>query len=292
MKKEFQISSPCEESWSQMQNVSGGKFCDLCTKKVFDLTNKTDEEIQNLLDSENNSICGKIQASRLHTPREESKTNYNLFQFPFRKVASGIFLATMFASSINAQKKTSDTLRKNEIMGFIVYARRDSDDEKKDYYRPQIKDLQVKYSGNNDLLSNYNEVSILTFSKKYKADYRNIIKIDEDYLGFKNIFVFENQSNLYSDINKNQYYTFINKNKFKEGKIVDFNLDNIKKISFEPQNKELIYFLNGEVISKEEFEQKRKDKKIESYFLSEIYAKEILGDNYDIENGIILSYTK
>lgn len=294
MKKEFQIIEPCNVGRENMKEIPGGSFCDFCSKKVHDLTNKNDDEIKLILSS-NDSICGRIQVSRLYFSEERPKTNYNFFQFPFRKVASRIFIAALFSNSLNAQQKIEDTLRNNETFdGVILYAPRSDDDEDRNYYTPpQNINLEIKFSGNKDLLNPNWELYILRLEKRFKAGYGSSIRIPEDYLGFKNIFVFENASNKENDINQNQYYTFISKNKFTDnGKTVDFNLDKIKKIEFKRKNIDILYFLDGAEISKEDFEQKRKEKKIESYFLSEIYARELLGDDYDIEDGIILSYSE
>lgn len=292
MKKEFQIKEPCNVGRENMKEIPGGSFCDFCSKKVHNLNNKSDEEIQTLLDS-NESICGRIQPSRLYFQEEKSKTNYNFFHFPFRKVASGIFLATILTSNLNAQAQKNDTIDEVLIEGLIVYAPRNDDEDRNYYSPPQNINLEIKFSGNKDLLYPNWELYILRLEKRFKAGYGSTIRIPEDYLGFKNIFVFENASNKANEINENQYYTFISKNKFVDnGKTVDFNLDKIKKIEFKPKNSNIIYFLDGVEIPKEDFEQKRKDKKIESYFLSEIYARELLGDYYDIEDGIIISYSE
>lgn len=290
MKKEFQIKEPCNVGPENMKEIAGGSFCDLCSKKVHDLSNKSDEEIKILLDS-NESICGRIQPSRLNF--REEKTNYNFFHFPFRKVASGIFLATILTSNLNAQAQKNDTIDEVLIEGLIVYAPRNDDEDQNYYTPPKNINLEIKFSGNKDLLNPSWELYILRLEKRFRAGYGSSIRIPEDYLGFKNIFVFENASNKANEINENQYYTFISKNKFTDnGKTVDFNLDKIKKIEFRAKNIDILYFLDGVEISKEDFERKRKDKKIESYFLSEIYARELLGDDYDIKDGIIVSYSE
>ena len=56
----FKIDKPCSENWENMQDIPEGKFCDLCQKKVLDLTQKTNDEIFQLLDVSNGTICGKI----------------------------------------------------------------------------------------------------------------------------------------------------------------------------------------------------------------------------------------
>ena len=78
MKKEFQIKEPCNVGRENMKEISGGSFCDLCSKKVHDLSHKSDEEIKILLDT-NESICGRIQVSRLYQQEEIAKTTSSTF---------------------------------------------------------------------------------------------------------------------------------------------------------------------------------------------------------------------
>lgn len=295
MKKEFQIKEPCTVGRENMQEVDGGSFCHLCSKKVHDLTSKTDKEIISLLQSDN-SVCGRIQPSRLFSHEKKPKTNYNFFEFPFRKLVSGIFLAAMFSNNIYAQHTKRDTLVNNDVLdGLIVYAPRyDADYDNTHNYKPQNIILEIKFSGNKNLLMQYNDVSILTLEKRHTTSYGNRIRIREDYLGIKNIFVFENASNINNQINKNQYYTFISKSRFKDnGKTVDFNLEKLKKIEYNPRNKDFLYFLDGEEISKVEYEKSNNKQRLYSYFLTELYARELLRDFYtNYEDGIILSYTE
>lgn len=61
----IKIENPCKESWGNMHEISGGRFCDLCSKKVWDLTEKSDEEIEKIL-GENPKICGRINRSKLN----------------------------------------------------------------------------------------------------------------------------------------------------------------------------------------------------------------------------------
>ena len=89
--------------------------------------------------------------------------------------------------------------------------------------------------------------------------------------------------------NEDQFYTFIKKQN-KEKPSVEINVESAKKVEFKPKNKTL-YFIDGELISKEEHESRKKNQNFQSYFLSEIFAREILGNEYDREEGVILSYS-
>ncbi|WP_223606687.1 hypothetical protein [Chryseobacterium sp. OSA05B] len=290
MKKEFQISNPCSENWDKMQQAPGGKFCDLCSKKVYDLTGKTDEEIQLLLSS-NPSVCGKIQKSRLYIDEEKTKINYQLFQLPFRKIASGIFIAAMFTSSLNGQSKTRDTLRTLEI-GMIFYAApsdsQDAPDKDREFYRPKTKTVKFNISGNKEIARKYKKTSILTLSKKYStySYFSGEIGISEEDISFKNIYVFEDESN------KSKLFLSANSRRSKEDNSLDLNIDKAKKIDFNPDKRNTLYFLDGEEISYEDYDKNKNDSDIESYFLSEDYAEELLGKTYNLQYGVVLSYRR
>lgn len=284
MKKEFQIKEPCNVGRENMKEISGGSFCDLCSKKVHDLSYKSDEEIRMLLDT-NESICGRIQISRLYHQEETSKTNYIFFNFPFRKFASGIFLAAMFTSSINAQNARDTTRRPQEIEGLILYAPKRTDLDENGYYKSKTKEIKITFKGNfEDKDYHSSQLNILTLAKKYELNPSSqTVNFPEDEIGFKNLVILEK--------NENQFYTFISKKQINEKAGVEINVEAAKKVEFKPKNKTL-YFIDGELISKEEYESRKKNNNIKSYFLSEIFAREILGNEYECEEGVILSYTK
>ncbi|MEJ5104841.1 hypothetical protein [Chryseobacterium sp. MYb328] len=287
MKKEFQIKEPCPVAREDMRKVSGGSFCDLCSKKVYDLADKTDEEIKTLLKS-NSSVCGRIQSDRLFIPKEKPETQYNFFQFPFRKIAGGIFLSILFTSNLNAQKMKIDTLEAVEIQGMVWIAPKSEDD---DYDIPQPvinRTLEIKISGDPGNLIQYQSITLLTPFKRFSSG--NYIHVPADLIKMSNVFVLEGVDPKNGELNANKYFLFVNKRHIKDNNIL--NLDQAKRVPFNPKNKEFIYFLDGEEITKREFEHYQKENKIESYFLPEIYAEELFGDDYYLENGAVVSYRK
>lgn len=66
MKKSITISipEPCHEDWGKMTPTEKGRFCDVCTKEVFDFSKSSDEELIKKLESGTN-LCGKFQKSQL-----------------------------------------------------------------------------------------------------------------------------------------------------------------------------------------------------------------------------------
>ncbi|WP_160135864.1 hypothetical protein [Chryseobacterium sp. c4a] len=294
MKKEFQIKKPCPVAREDMREVSGGSFCSLCSKKVYDLTDQTDEEIKTLLQS-GSSICGRIQPHRLLIPEETTAIKYNFFHFPFRKIAGGIFLSLLFTSNLNAQKQKLDTLLEaREIQGMVMIAHRPDNDDY-DYPEPVAnKNLEIKPSGDPKNLIQYQSITILTPLKRFRSSHasKNYITIPADHVKRSNIFVFEGTDSKNGTPNDNKYFLFVNKRQIKDDETVNINLDLVKSYPPNSKNKDFIYFLDGVEITKKEFEQYQKENKIDSYFLPEIYAEELLGDDYYFENGAIVSYRK
>lgn len=293
MKKEFQIKEPCSVSRENMQEIPGGSLCERCSKKVYDLADKTDDEIKTLLQS-NSSVCGRIQPHRLYIPEEKTETQYRFFHFPFRKIAGGIFLSILFTSNLNAQKKKIDTLVTREIQGMVMIALKP---ESEDYVYPEpavIRKLEIKPSGDAGNLIQYQFITILTPSKRFTSAYafKNHINIPADDLRLSNIFVFERTDPQNGELNANKYFFFVNKRHIKDDNTLSLNLDQAKKLPFIPKNNDFIYFLDGEEITKKEFEQYQKENKIHFYFLPEIYAEELFGSDYYFENGAIVCYRK
>ncbi len=294
MKKEFQIKEPCSVARKDMQDISGGSFCGLCSKKVYDLSDKTDDEIKALLQS-NSSVCGRLPSHRLFIPEETTEIKYSFFQLPFRKIAGGIFLSLLFTSNLNAQKQKLDTLLEaREIQSMVVMAHR-SGDEDYDYPEPVVtRNLKVKPSGDPGNLIQYQSITILTPFKRYRSSqaFKNSINIPAADVRMSNIFVLEGTYTQDGILNDNRHFIFINKRNIKQDDTLDLNLDQVKKLSFNPKNKDFIYFLDGIEITRKEFEQYQKENKIDSYFLPEMYAEELFGPDYYFENGAIAAYRK
>lgn len=63
------IPEPCHEDWNKMQPDAKGKFCSSCNKSVFDFSNKTDDEIRNILiEHKDQKVCGHFKKSQVNRP--------------------------------------------------------------------------------------------------------------------------------------------------------------------------------------------------------------------------------
>jgi hypothetical protein len=97
MKKSItiRIPEPCHEDWAKMTPTEKGKFCNVCTKEIFDFTSKTDEELVKIL-SKNKNACGRIKKSQLNREvKLERKSGTSLAPF----AASLLVPLTLFSNN-------------------------------------------------------------------------------------------------------------------------------------------------------------------------------------------------
>lgn len=101
MSQNFHIPKPCSENWSTMTAVEKGKLCELCNKKVHDLTTMNNVEIQNIFKSEE-KVCGRIK---------KTYPNYNV---NIKKYGIVLSLASVLGFT-NLNAKTNSSLIPSEI---------------------------------------------------------------------------------------------------------------------------------------------------------------------------------
>lgn len=66
--KIINIKKPCQENWDGMTLSPAGRFCGSCEKVVHDLTEKSDAELIQLIESKGENMCGRLIASQLNRP--------------------------------------------------------------------------------------------------------------------------------------------------------------------------------------------------------------------------------
>jgi hypothetical protein len=67
-----QLKFNCPVNWDSMEDTAGGKNCHQCQKKVFDLTNCSQDEMDMILIQNNHNICAKFTSKQM-APQQ---TNY------------------------------------------------------------------------------------------------------------------------------------------------------------------------------------------------------------------------
>ena len=109
MKKSLtiRIPEPCNEGWDKMTPTEKGRFCKVCTKEVIDLTQKSDEELFNLLSNSKNT-CGRVKKSQLNREvKIERKSGVNLAPY----AASLLIPFTLF-STVEARPENNTSPQK------------------------------------------------------------------------------------------------------------------------------------------------------------------------------------
>lgn len=96
------VPEPCHEDWNKMTNTDKGKFCNACTKEVFDFTTYSDEQLIKKINNQDD-LCGRFTSKQLNRPLVlQRKEQHNYLSYAF----SGIFsLLLLNASPSKAQEK-------------------------------------------------------------------------------------------------------------------------------------------------------------------------------------------
>lgn len=92
------ISNPCDEDWDKMHPVKGGRFCDLCSKKVTDFTGMTDKEIIRYLERNKGPICGRVLISQTQREINHEEEPLRWF-FPVSGIAASLLLFSPSAAA-------------------------------------------------------------------------------------------------------------------------------------------------------------------------------------------------
>lgn len=155
MKKAFYIKKPCEELWNNMKEISDGKFCSFCQKKVYDLDKIPSLEFDNFTKN-NTQICGK-------------KTS-------IKPVLSGLFLALTLTSSTYLHAQSSNkSVTENTYQKEITINGKLTTSENRKLISGEIflVTLEKIYSAKADGSGNFS----LKFPEKILSEY-NILRID------------------------------------------------------------------------------------------------------------------
>ncbi len=258
MPKKFQIKEPCKQVWDDMQDVADGKFCDICTKKVWDLDHFSEEEIDKIL--ERDTICGKRSL--------------------LKPAFSGVFLALTLTSAIyvNAQTEnkpaTENVYQKNiTITGKLV----SKENAKLTSGEISLVTLEKLYSAKADDHGNFT----LTFPEKALTEY-NIIRIDYTTLDSSNKEFTDYKSSIFKT------NELLGKQNFEiEEKYVTIGAVSILKP--QPPN---YYFFNGKKIGKRKFEKIKEEHPEYKYFAfyDEVTVQKLTKKNF-VDN-LYLLYSK
>lgn len=112
MKKTFslEIKTPCDANLDSMNKTSNGFYCNLCTKNVIDLSNKSNYEIGKILSkTKDKNICARLKTTQLN---EEFSLVENQ-KFANFNYAIAVAASVLLTTNISAQENKSHTTEVN-----------------------------------------------------------------------------------------------------------------------------------------------------------------------------------
>ena len=248
MNKAIKIANPCKESWDNMQEEPQGRFCSVCSKKVFDLDLLSINTIRKILNN-NSEVCGKLSTSGSMVP----------------KLFLAITLTATSYSSAQIEKNniTEDPFQKNiTINGKLLIA----ENKKLISGMFSLLTLQKHYS----VEVNKDGTFALTFPEKIIKE-NNIIRIDykisdgkKDYDDHKSLMLKSNELLTKHNFDLEEKYSTI-------GAVVI--------LSPEPPD---FYYLDGKRIGKRKFQKIKNAFPAYQYFTiyDETIVKEMIKEEY------------
>ncbi len=164
MEKYFlHINEPCSQDWDQMTVAHQGRFCNNCTKTVFDFTNATDNEIIKHIEKiKGVEFCGKFEEHQLgrwiETMKAKSSSN-KLFE-----LLLGFLLLTsvqnLSAQSISKQEKIELKQKADSLLS-VVAVKSEMPDIVCDTSKAVSSNRRIRMGGVRTLTGNNNLLIIL-----------------------------------------------------------------------------------------------------------------------------------
>lgn len=262
MKSKIKIQNPCSEIWETMTDIPEGKFCEICSKKVWDFTEKSSEEIENIL-LENPKLCGRINQTKLN-------------------IASSILIAV----SLTVISCSNQTVVNNNSIENIV------DKKVKINGKIKVSSLQIL---------NSTKVQLLTKNRLYKGiiddNFNFEIEIPESELRDRNIIKID--YDIVSKNNPNEKFKdyslhILNKNESFSHKVfvADNDMYEIGAVVITSPEPPDFYYFDGKRISKNKFEKIKKENPNYDYiYLDEEVLTDIITKNAYV-GTVYLLYSK
>jgi hypothetical protein len=104
------LPAPCEQSWHDMQPVSGGRHCNSCSKTIIDFSVLTDAEIFAAISNSKGTVCGRFANDQLHRPITAPVPPRHPFM-PAMLITAG--LAVGIATAGHAETRGSEQIEMN-----------------------------------------------------------------------------------------------------------------------------------------------------------------------------------
>ena len=107
----FTVPKPCHKNWENMLPEEKGRFCLSCQTKVYDFSQSSDEEIQEIYDAENGDICGRFSTEQLvqYSTIQKVALQFQTFtENHFSRFGILVSAASVLMSISGCTKKTDD----------------------------------------------------------------------------------------------------------------------------------------------------------------------------------------
>jgi hypothetical protein len=117
----IQLQFACSENWDKMDNLEQEKFCNSCSKKVYDFTNKSQAHFDAIVaENKQQKICGRFNNNQL-------KRNYVIAQSTSIAIVSSILFINhyyvqhrkLLGIMVLGKKHFSDTIYQSPIKDTI-----------------------------------------------------------------------------------------------------------------------------------------------------------------------------
>ncbi|BDD06536.1 energy transducer TonB [Aureibacter tunicatorum] len=122
--KNISFKFSCLERYDDMKLQNDGRFCDSCEKLVYDFTDKTLEDLEQIKKENKGSVCGRFKKSQL---------NLSFYKYAAATVIAASSLAIDAEAQVNPQNNNDSTMSSesviigdieefddNEIYNFII----------------------------------------------------------------------------------------------------------------------------------------------------------------------------
>ncbi|MBB4807669.1 hypothetical protein HNP38_002975 [Chryseobacterium defluvii] len=197
----LRIEKPCEEPLEQMHNISGGKFCGLCSKKVIDLSGLSDMEIMEILHQNKGvKFCGMVFRHQLNRPLEVKtpiEKNVHSRKITFTKIAAGVVLT---ASIINSYPAQTNNFTQTEINISPVSKQKNEKENTGDGKYVISGKVLAKETGKPIVTV----ISLITLTKAYSAktdaNGEYILEVPAEIIQKENLLEFQPESIYYNRI--------------------------------------------------------------------------------------------
>lgn len=129
--KNINIPEPCSENWNEMTPNEKGAFCQKCALDVYDFTNKSGDEIRDILRLNIGSrVCGRIEPKQLNALNDDFSawriTNKRSYQRAWVFTLFVVFGMTLFSCeedevpAVKKLQKTTQTILNNPTEPDVV----------------------------------------------------------------------------------------------------------------------------------------------------------------------------